>query len=340
MTDAGAYFKPKNYINNLSGIGKTQAMHLGESFKDISESIHDGLSSKEKISLGHLFQLKPAQNLIDEVLELLKEKAIQRQSNREIIISKIDVKPMVDEFLDECSKITTVSDKLRSKIESRMDKIASTLNDVLVKISDMKPNIKDRMESIVEKIGSNKPTFDNIAFPSKDSIKIVPKNNFSGLRKIQAIQLGECLKEIFETIDEGMSASKEKIRNILQMKPARNLFDKLLELLKEKSIERQKRREVFISKIDVKPIFDEFLDECSKITVVSNKLRSKFESRMDKLASSMTGILEKTSELKPNIQDRIDSVVDKVGSNKPNFDDVDLDDGQESSFTPEYVEFV
>lgn len=304
----------------MSGQRKMHAIYLGESMKDLSESMHEGFSSaKEKISFGNLFQLKPARNLFDKLLDLLEEKTAQRHVDREVIISKIDVKPIFDEFLEECSKITTVSDKLREKIESRSEKIASALNDILEKTSELKPNIKDRVDTMVEKIGSNKPNFE----------KISPKNhlsNFSGPRKIHAIHLGECLKDILETIHDGLSSAKDRISfgNIFQLKPARNMFEKLLDLLKEKAIERQSRREVVISKIDVKPIFDEFLDECGKVVTITDKLRDKVDSRMETLASSMTDILVKTSELKPNIKDRMDSIADKIGSNKPNFDNIKI----------------
>lgn len=335
MADAGTYFKPKNYINNLSGLRKTHAIYLGECLKDLSESLHDGLPSVEKFSFGHLFQLKPTRNLYDKLLDLLKEKSIRRQVDHETIISKIDVKPIFDEFLDECSKITIVTDKMRSKIESRSEKIASSMTDILAKTSDLKPNLKDRMDTFVEKIESNKPNFDNIGFSGgKEIVKISPKNvlnNLSGVRKVHGIHLGECLKDISETIHDGLSSAKDKIafRNVFQMKAGRNLFDKLLDLLKEKAIERQTHREVVISKIDVKPIFDEFLDECGKVVTITNTLRNKIDTKMEKLASTMTEILEKASDFKPNIKDRVDTIAEKIGSNKPNFDNVGLNGGKE-----------
>lgn len=314
----------------MSDLRKTHAIYLGECLKDLSESIHDGLPSVEKVSFGHLFQLKPARNLFDKLLDLLKEKSIRRQVDHETVISKIDVKPIFDDFLSECSKITTVTDKMRSKIESGSEKIASSMTYILVKTSDLKPNIKDRMDSIAEKIETEKPNFDNIDFSVKISSKNV-LNNLSGVRKIHGIHLGECLKDISETIHDGLSSTKDKIAfgNIFQLKAGRNLFDKLLDLLKEKANERRTHREVVITKINVKPIFDEFFDECGKVVTITDKLRNKIDDRMEKLASSMTGILEKTSDLRPNIKGRVDSIAEKIGSNKPNFDKGGLNGGKD-----------
>lgn len=319
LGNVGEHFKITNYISNMDGPRKTHAMQLGDGLKDIAESMRDGLEAKEHVALLNLFQLKPARHLFDKLLDLLNAKSIQRHMDRQVVISKIDVEPIFHEFLDECREISSVSYKLREKIDSRMEKIASMMSDILVKISDLKPNLtlKDRMDGFVEKVGSNKPNIDLVG--KIDDIIFLPKNyliNLSGRRKAQAIYLGECLKDISETMHDNLSSAREKIliRNIFKLKATRKLFDKLLELLKEKSIDRQTRREVIISKIEVKPIVDEFLDECGKIVTITDKLRDKVDSRAEKMASTLTGILEKTTESKLNFKDRVNSVADKIGS--------------------------
>lgn len=319
VIDAGANFHSKD-----SGTEKIASSLTGilEKTSDLKSNMKDGVDSiVDKAS-----EFKPN---IKDGLESIGEKASEfkpiLKDRMESIGEKVsEFKPNIKDRMDTIvEKASDLKPNIRDKMDSIGEKVSEfkpnlkdRLESIGEKASEFKPNVKDRLDSIAEKIGSIKPNLDNIPMP-KNYLQ-----NLSGLRKMHAIQLGGCLKDISGTMHDELSSAKDKISfgNIFQLKPTRKLFDKLLDLLKEKANERKTRREAIISKIDVKPIFDEFLNECSKIVTVTDKLRDKIDSRTDKIASTLTGILEKTSNVGSNMKDKMGSIVDKVGSNKPNFE--------------------